>query len=108
MHLNAATDEIENITLMHCPPDRKVRVNVPLKVYGEEVCPGLKAGGRINWIARKIPCVSLGDGVPSGFEVDISGLAINDKLSFRDLSVPEGVTLAVKDLDLPLLKIMKK
>lgn len=108
MHLNAATDEIENVTFVHCPPDRKVRVNVPLRVYGEEVCPGLKQGGRVNWIARTIPCVSLGDGVPSAFEVDISGLNINDKLSFRNLKVPEGVDLAVKDLDLPLLKIMKK
>lgn len=108
VHMNAATDEIENITLMYCPPDRKVRVKVPLKVYGEEVCPGLKAGGRINWIARTIACIARGDQVPEGFEVDVSSLEIKDKLTYGDLQVPEGVELAVKDTELPILKIMKK
>lgn len=69
--MTAATDAIENVTLIHCPPDRRVRVNVPLKIYGEEVCPGLKAGGRINWIQRTIACSARGDAVPKGFEVDI-------------------------------------
>jgi large subunit ribosomal protein L25 len=108
VHMNAATDEIENITLMYCPPDRRVRVKVPLKVYGEEVCPGLKAGGRINWISRTIACVARGDQVPEGFEVDVSNLEIKEKLTYADLDVPEGVELAVKDKDLPILKIMKK
>lgn len=41
------------------------------QVYGEEVCPGLKAGGKINWIRRTIPCVAPGARIPKGFEVDV-------------------------------------
>ena len=108
MHLTASTDDIENVTLLHCPPDRLVRVDVPLRVYGEEICPGLKAGGRINWIVRKISCTARGDSIPVAFEVDISALGINDKLLYNELQLPEGVQLAVKDASLPMIKIMKK
>lgn len=108
MHLTAATDEIENVTLLHCPPERKVRVNIPLKVYGEELSPGLKAGGRINWIERTIPCIARGDSIPEKFEVNISTLAVNGKLHFTDLNLPEGVELAVKDPLLPILKIQRR
>ena len=31
MHRTADTDAIENVTLIHCPPERIVRVNVPVK-----------------------------------------------------------------------------
>ena len=108
VHMNAATDEIENVTLMHCPPDRQVRVQVPLRIFGEEVSPGLKAGGRINWISRTIPCTARGDAVPQAFEVNISALEINDKMYYSDLTLPEGVALAVSDPSLPIIKIMKK
>lgn len=32
VHINAVTDEVENITLMHCPPERVVEIAVPIKV----------------------------------------------------------------------------
>lgn len=33
--------------------------------------PGLKAGGRVNWIRRTIPCLARGDSIPHDFTVDI-------------------------------------
>jgi hypothetical protein len=32
VHVNAATDVVENITFMHCPPERTVKVDVPIEV----------------------------------------------------------------------------
>ena len=71
VHQRADTDDIENVTFIACPPERLVRVDVPLRVIGEEVCPGLKAGGKLNWIRRTIPCLARGDAIPSAFELDI-------------------------------------
>jgi large subunit ribosomal protein L25 len=71
VHMTADTDAIENVTLIECPADRPVRVEVPLKVIGDDVSPGLKAGGRINWIRRTIPCLARGDSIPRDFTVDI-------------------------------------
>ncbi len=42
-----------------------------LQVIGEDISPGIKAGGRINWIRRTIPCLARGDSIPQDFTVDI-------------------------------------
>jgi len=108
VHMTASSGAVENVTLLHCPSDRRVKLQVPLKVFGFEICPGLKAGGRINWITRTIACTAMGSSIPNAFEVNIGHLEINDKLSYGDLTLPEGVVLSVKDLSLPILKIMRK
>lgn len=50
--------------LSHPPPPRH-------QVIGDDVSPGIKAGGRINWIRRTIPCLARGDSIPRDFTVDI-------------------------------------
>ena len=37
-----------NVNFMHCPPDRRVKVKVPLRFVGVESCVGLKRGGYLN------------------------------------------------------------
>ncbi len=41
------------------------------QVIGDDVSPGVKAGGRVNWINRTIACIARGDAIPSDFTVDI-------------------------------------
>ena len=77
------------------------------QVIGEEVCPGIKAGGRINWIKRTIPCMASGDAIPPFFEVDISRLDLNGKLFFSDLVLPEGAALRERNPSLPIIKVSK-
>lgn len=107
VHMAADTDAIENVTFIQCPPERHVRVNVPLKVIGDDVSPGIKAGGRINWIRRTIPCLARGDSIPREFVVDISKMEMKDKLYFTDLAVPPGAALHRVNTALPILKLAK-
>jgi hypothetical protein len=32
VHRNAVTDVVENVTFVHCPPERRILVNVPVRV----------------------------------------------------------------------------
>ncbi|PSC73857.1 50S ribosomal L25 [Micractinium conductrix] len=108
VHMAADTDAVENVTFIYCPPDRQVRVDVPLKIIGDDISPGIKAGGRLNWIRRTIPCTARGDAIPSDFTIDISKMGLNDKLYFTDLSIPVGAALNTKlDTSLPILKVAK-
>jgi large subunit ribosomal protein L25 len=107
-HLTSTTDAIENVTLLHAPPGRRVRAAVPLRAFGEEACPGLKAGGRLNWIARAAPVAADAAALPPAFEVDVSKLEIGQKVRFADLAVPPGVALAVRDAGAPVLKVMRR
>ena len=127
------TDVIENITFMRCPPTALVKaraacalaepqvistwvptsrrrwlvqVNVPVKLSGEDVCPGMRKGGFINFIRRTVPCVSTGAAVPESFTADLSALEIGGKMTLGGLALPEGVALRDVDHSLPVVKIM--
>ncbi|KDD74220.1 hypothetical protein H632_c1480p0 [Helicosporidium sp. ATCC 50920] len=108
VHVRADTDVIENLTLIHCPPERMVNVPVPVLIVGEDSCPGLKAGGRINYIQRMLPCLCRGDAVPSHFDLDISKLNIQDVLQANIVQPPPGVQLKPKAFVHPILKIMRR
>lgn len=45
--MTADTDAIENVTLMYCPPERVVRVDVPLKVSLLSL-----EGAACSWVCR--------------------------------------------------------
>lgn len=107
VHITADTDEIENVTLLHCPPDRKVRLNIPFRIIGEELCPGIKAGGRVNWIRRTLPCIGIGGNIPTHFEINISKLEMNDKVYLSHLDIPSDIKVVFKDESQPLVKIRK-
>ena len=109
VHVTAATAEAENVTLIGFSNDRTVKVDVPLKTFGREVSPGIRAGGRVNWIRRTIPCLVEGSvSVPQFFEVDISDLEVNDKVLWTSLDLPAGVKILLKDPRQPLLKMARK
>ena len=38
MHLTGDTGVVENVTFIYCPPERHVRVEVPLKVWVRVGC----------------------------------------------------------------------
>lgn len=111
IHITASSAEPENVTFIELCPNRKVRVEVPLQTFGRETCPGIRAGGRVNWIRRTIPCLvdtGKADAVPSSFEVDISGLEVNDKVLWTELALPVGVEVLLKDRRQPVLKMARK
>jgi large subunit ribosomal protein L25 len=108
IHVTASSAEPENVTMIAYPPERKVRVEVPLRTFGMEASPGIRAGGRVNWIRRTVPCVVEKGEVPQYFEVDISELEVNDKVLWTSLQIPEGVTVLLKDARQPVLKMARK
>ncbi len=59
------TNAIENVSLLRCPPDARVKVEVPLEMLGEDASPGLRKGGTINTMRRKVACWCLGAAVPA-------------------------------------------
>ena len=50
VYINALTDEVEALRLYECVPGTTMRVKVPVRVTGTELCPGLKRGGILNLV----------------------------------------------------------
>jgi len=106
IYVDGATERVENVSFLRCPPDARVKVEVPLLVSGLDASPGLRKGGTVNLMRRKVLVWCTGSGVPASVPLDLSALDVGAKLLLRDLALPEGVQLAGRDTALPVVKIM--
>lgn len=109
IHWTATTEEIENISFMYAPPTRAIKVDVPVKVTGEDVSPGIKKGGFVNLIRRKVSCLCMGDRVPTHFEVDVSKLDLGDRIGLETINyLPPGIEIKEKHTLDPICRIAGK
>jgi large subunit ribosomal protein L25 len=89
----------EHVDLLAVRRGEKVTVDVGIHVVGD-VAPG----GLLNQENTSISVEAEATNIPTGFEVDITGLAIGDQISAADVSLPSGSTL-VTDPDMLVLAI---
>lgn len=108
IHINSVSNMVENITFMHCPPDRMIEVPVPIQVIGEDACPGVKQNGFPYLIRRSVECLCPGNAIPAALEVDISGLNLGQTVLLHQLALPQGVKMAALHPKLPVCKIAGK
>ena len=73
--------------------NQAIRVQAPLHFVGDDVSPGVKAGGLVTHELTDVAIETLPKNLPEFIEVDISGLDIGDSVHLSDLTMPEGVTL---------------
>lgn len=69
-----------------------VKVNLPVHVYGEEKCPGLKRGGVMNIALRYVLCNCNPESIPEYISVNLEGMQIGQNKHIEDIELPEGVT----------------
>lgn len=102
----AVSGAVEGLALLRCPPEARVRVETPLELRGEDASPGLRKGGTLNTMRRKVRLWALGGAVPPKVVVDLSALDVGQKVTLGQLPLPEGVAHVEADLSLPVVKIM--
>ncbi|MGD2055211.1 MAG: 50S ribosomal protein L25/general stress protein Ctc [Gammaproteobacteria bacterium] len=85
-------------TIMHVDLQRiieseKLRTHVPLHFVGEDVAPGVKAGGLVSHELTEVLIECLPSDLPEYVEANLSGLDIGDSIHLSDLKLPEGAVL---------------
>jgi large subunit ribosomal protein L25 len=78
----------EHVDLLAVRRGEKVTVDVGIHVVGD-VAPG----GLLNQENTSISVEAEATNIPTGFEVDITGLAIGDQITAGDVTLPSGSTL---------------
>ncbi|WP_108623863.1 50S ribosomal protein L25 [Candidatus Similichlamydia epinepheli] len=86
---------------------RLVSVNIPVFLRGSEECVGLKQGGILRQVIRKVRIRCLPDDVPSCFELDISGLQMKKSMRLSSLVIPDNVS-PLTDLDQVAVVVAKR
>jgi large subunit ribosomal protein L25 len=88
-----AKRQIMHMDMQRIVEDEKIRMHVPLHFIGEQVAPGVKQGGSVSRLMTDVEVSCLPKDLPEYFEVDISGLDLDEMLYVSDIKVPEGVEL---------------
>ena len=88
-----AKRQILHIDLQRIVEDAEIRMHIPLHFVGDDVAPGVKAGGTVSRLMNDVEVVCLPRNLPEYFEIDVSTMEIDDMLHLSDISLPEGVEL---------------
>jgi len=86
--------KILHADFMRVNATKAMHMNVPLHFIGEEVAPGVKAGGVISHMANEVEVICLAKDLPEFLEVDLSEVEMDGVLYLSDIKLPEEVRLA--------------
>ena len=102
VQFHPVTDRITHLDLLEIVADKPIKIEIPVRALG--VAQGVRDGGRLQVIYRRLPVVGLADNIPEAIEGDVSDMVIGDSLRVSDLKVEgckitlteEAVVLAVR------------
>jgi large subunit ribosomal protein L25 len=83
----------------------KVTVNIPVKFINNESCPGLKMGGVLNIVRRKIELRCAAENIPSEIIVDLANREMNESIHISAVKLPEGAKPIISDRDFTIATI---
>jgi large subunit ribosomal protein L25 len=83
---------------------KKIETSVPLHVTGE--APGVKVGGGVlEHVVREVRVRCLPTEIPTGINIDVSTLQINQAIKAKELKIPEGVELLI-DVEAVIINVV--
>jgi large subunit ribosomal protein L25 len=89
-----AKTQILHMDFQRIVADQKIRMNVPLHFIGEDIAVGVKTnGGKVSHLMSDVEVSCLPKDLPEYFEIDVSGMDIDDMLYLSDIKVPPGVEI---------------
>jgi len=85
--------DVMHVDFQRVDAKKKMHMHVQLHFTGEELSPGVKAGGQVNHVVNEVEVTCLPKDIPEFIEVDISALNTGDSIHLTELNVPKGVEL---------------
>jgi large subunit ribosomal protein L25 len=89
---NVISDEPTHIDFLRVVPGVKIRIEVPVQFINHETSPGLKRGGVLNIVRRKIELKCLSEKIPEAIVIDLDGIEIGESFKISSVKLEEGVT----------------
>jgi len=89
---NVVSDEPIHIDFLRVVPGVKIRIEVPVQFINHETSPGLKRGGVLNIVRRKIELKCPSEKIPEAIIIDLDGIEIGESFKISSIKLEEGVT----------------
>ena len=93
------SDEPIHIDFIRVEKGSKLILEIPVKFINSEKSPGLKKGGVLNIVRRKVELKCPSENIPNEIIVDLDNTEINTSLKISSVKLPEGVKPTITDRD---------
>ncbi len=89
---DVVTDEPIHVDFLRMVTGRKIVLEIPVKFINNDQSPGLKRGGVLNIVRRKVELKCPTESIPKELIVDLDGLDIGASIKISAINLPENVT----------------
>ena len=96
---NVVTDEPTHIDFLRIVKGGKVILEIPVKFINHDKSPGLKRGGVLNIVRRRVELKCPTENIPNELVVDLENKDIGESFKISSIKLPEGVTPTIQGRD---------
>ena len=96
---HVVSEEPIHIDFMRIVAGKKVVIEVPVNFKNHPDSPGLKRGGVLNIVRRKVELKCPGESIPNEILIDLAGTDIGTSIKISFVKLPENVVPTITDRD---------
>ena len=93
------TDDPIHIDFLRVIKGAKIILEIPVKFINNEKSPGLKRGGVLNIVRRKVELKCPTENIPTELVIDLDGIDIGDSFKISSIKLPENVVPTIQGRD---------
>ena len=96
---NVVSEEPIHIDFMRIVTGKKIILEIPVKFINHPDSPGLKRGGVLNIVRRKVELKCPAESIPDEIVVDLAGTDIGTSIKISSVKLKENVVPTITDRD---------
>ncbi len=93
------TDEPIHVDFLRVVPGVKIRIEVPVEFINHEKSPGLKRGGVLNIVRRKVELKCPSEKIPAKLTIDLDGVDIGESFKISSVKLEDDVVPTIQGRD---------
>jgi len=100
------SDEPIHIDFMRIVKGSILTLEIPVKFINQEDSPGLKKGGVLNTVRRKIELKCPAENIPDEITIDLADVEIGTSIKISAVKLPENVFPSIMDRDFVIATVV--
>ena len=93
------SDEPIHVDFLRVVPGVKIRIEVPVEFVNHEKSPGLKRGGVLNIVRRKVELKCPSEKIPEKLTLDLEGIDIGESFKISSVKLENDVVPTIQGRD---------
>jgi len=93
------SDEPTHVDFLRVLPGVKIKIEVPVNFINHEKSPGLKRGGVLNIVRRKVELLCPSEKIPENLTIDLDGVDIGESFKISSIKLDTEVVPTIQGRD---------